>query len=97
MTYSVKLDKGVREKLTSWRLPREAIRALLQRFDELSQHPTRHPLRIRSPADTLESDVVVHEPGAPARDWMIVLSVRYGTDEETLYIVDCDRLVIERD
>ena len=40
--------------------------------------------------------MVIHDPGPPARDHLIALSVRYGADEETLYIVDCDRLVEDR-
>jgi hypothetical protein len=36
--------------------------------------------------------VVYGDPGPPLLHCLIVLSVRYGVDEETPHIVDCDRL-----
>ena len=54
--------------------------------------PSRYLIRIESSLHVLETDVVYSDPGPPARDCLIVLSVRYGVDEETLNIVDCDRI-----
>ncbi len=96
MSYSVLLDEEVRRKITAWHLPEPAIRAVLQRLDDLSNHPSRHLIRIQGPTDDLASDIVVHDPGPPARDLYIVLSVRYGVDEETLTVVNCDCLTEDR-
>ena len=91
MSYSVQLDDGVKAKITDWRLPREGISAILQRMDELREEPSRNLLRVESSPHPLQSDIVYRDPGPPARDCLIVLFVRYGVDEETLRIVDCDR------
>jgi hypothetical protein len=40
--------------------------------------------------------VVYRDPGPPPLGCLIVLSVRYDADEETLHIVDCDRLFDDR-
>jgi hypothetical protein len=61
-------------------------------MDDLSEMPSRQLLRIASSRHILETDVVYTDPGPPERDCLITLSVRYGVDEETLYIVDCLRL-----
>jgi hypothetical protein len=96
MSYSVKVDEAVRRKIAEWRLPRSALQAILKRLAELKTLPSRNLIRVESSAHALQSDLVVHDPGPPPRDRLIVLSVRYGVDEETLYIVDCDRLVEDR-
>lgn len=66
--------------------------AILRRMDELSDMPGRHLLRIASSPHILEADVVFRDPGPPERDCLVTLSVRYGVDEETLYIVNCYRI-----
>jgi hypothetical protein len=80
-------------KIVEWRLPPEGMRAILRHMDQLSETPSRQLLRIASSPHVLESDVVFREPGPPERDCLITLSVRYGIDEETLYIVDCYRIL----
>jgi hypothetical protein len=96
MSYSVRVAERVRRKIASWRLPESASRALPRRLDELKDRPSRNLIRVGNSLHALQSDLVIHDPGPPARDHLIVLSVRYGVDEETLYIVDCDRLVEDR-
>jgi hypothetical protein len=91
MSYSVRLDDDVKAKVTAWRLPKEGIRAILRRLDELREVPSRNLLRIESSPHPLQTDIVYRDPGPSARDCLIVLFVRYGVDEETLRIVDCDR------
>ena len=95
MSYSVRLDDEVRNKIIAWRLPKEGISAILQRLDELGEMPSRNLLRIESALHVLQSDVVYRDPGPP-RDCLIALGVRYGADEETLTIVDCDQLLDDR-
>jgi hypothetical protein len=68
------------------------MRAIFRGMDELSDTPSRRLLRITSSTHILETDVVFRDPGPPERDCLITLSVRYGVDEETLYIVDCFRI-----
>jgi hypothetical protein len=92
MSYSVQLARDTRRKLAEWRLPKEGISEIFRRMDELSENPSRHLLRIASSVHVLETDVIYRDPGPPPLDCLIVLSVRYGVDEETLHIVDCDRL-----
>ena len=92
MSYSVRLDEAAQAKIIAWRLHQEGMRAILQRMDELSENPRRCLNRVPSSVHILETDVVYRDPGPPPLDCLIVLSVRYGVDEETLHIVDCDRL-----
>jgi hypothetical protein len=92
MSYSVQFDDDVKSKIVAWRLPTEGMRAILQRMDELREMPSRNLLRIDSASHVLQTDIVYRDPGPPSRECLIVLSVRYGLDEESLYIVDCDRL-----
>jgi hypothetical protein len=96
MSYSVKVDEVVTSKVAGWQLSTSAIRAILSRLDELSDLPSRNLIRVDSSEHALQTDLVIHDPGPPPRDVLIVLSVRYGVDEETLYVVDCDRLVEDR-
>ncbi len=76
MSYSVQLAKETRRKLAEWRLPKEGINAIFRRMDELSEHPSRHLIRVLSSAHVLETDVVYLDPGPPPRHFLIVLSVR---------------------
>jgi hypothetical protein len=92
MSYSVRLDEAAQAKIVEWQLPQEGMRAILQRMDDLSENPSRYLIRVPSSVHVLETDVVYHDPGPPPRQCLIVLSVRYGVDEETLHIVECDRL-----
>jgi hypothetical protein len=96
MSYSVQLAKDTRRKLAEWRLPKEGISEVFRQMDELSEHPSRHLIRVPSSVHILQTDVVYRDPGPPPRHCLIVLSVRYGVDEETLHIVDCDRLFEDR-
>ena len=96
MSYSIRVAERVRRKIASWRLPESALEALPRRLEELQERPNRILIRVEDSPHALQTDVVIHDPGPPARDYLIALSVRYGADEETLYIVDCDRLVEER-
>jgi hypothetical protein len=72
MSYSVQLDDEVRRKLVDWRLPKEGIRAILERMDELREKPSRNLLRIESSPHTLQTDVVFRDPGPPAPDCLVV-------------------------
>jgi hypothetical protein len=91
MSYAVRLDDEVKDKIIAWRLPKEGIGAILRRMDELRELPSRNLLRIESAPHVLQTDIGFHDPGPPACD-CLVLYVRYGANEETLSIVDCDRL-----
>jgi hypothetical protein len=92
MSYSVQLAQDTRRKLAEWRLPKEGISASFRRMDELSENPSRHLIRVPSSVHVLQTDVVYRDPGPLPLHCLIVLSVRYGIDEETLHIVDCDRV-----
>jgi hypothetical protein len=92
MSYSVRLDEAAQAKIVEWRLPQEGMRAILHCMDDLSETPSRYLMRVASSAHVLETDVVYHHPGPPPLHCLVVSSVRYGVDEETLHIVDCDRL-----
>jgi hypothetical protein len=91
MSYSGQLAKETRRKRAGWRLPKEGISASFRRMDELSENPSQHLIRVPSSVHVLQADVVYRDPGPPPRHCVIVLSVRYGVDEETLHVVDCDR------
>lgn len=97
MSYFVQLDEAARRKLVGWKLPHAVMRALLDRIDELSHGPpSRHLIRVEASTHTMQCDLTVQDPGPPPKDYFIVLFVRYATDEETLLIVDCERLVEDR-
>ena len=92
MSYSVQFGDRVKSKIIAWGLPKEGMKAILERMDDLREMPSQNLLRIDSASHVLQTDIVYRDPGPPARDCLIVLSVRYGVDEESLYIVECDRL-----
>ena len=92
MSYSVQLAKDAKRKLADWRLPKEGMSAILRRMDELCENPRYHLIRVPSKAHVLEADVVYRDPGPPPRDCLVALFVRYDVDEETLHIVDRDRI-----
>jgi hypothetical protein len=96
MSYSVQFGDKVTSKIVAWALPKEGMTAILRRMDELREMPSRNLLRVDSASHILQSDVLYRDPGPPSRDCLIVLSVRYGADEESLYIVDCARLLDDK-
>jgi hypothetical protein len=96
MSYSVRFDDEVKSTIIGWRLPKEGMTAILQRMDELRETPSRNLIRIESAAHILQTDIIYRDPGPPPRDCLIALGVRYGVDEETLIIVDCERLLDDK-
>ena len=46
MSCSVRFDDEVKSKILAWRLPREGMKAILERMDELRETPSRNLLRI---------------------------------------------------
>jgi hypothetical protein len=96
VSYSVQLDDEINGKIVAWRLPKEGMSAIFRRMDELRERPSRNLLRIESSSHPLQTDIVFRDPGPPVRDGLVVLYIRYGVDEETLYIVDCDLLFVDQ-
>ena len=45
------------------------------------------------PYDELQYDLVVTDAGEPRRDALYSFTVRYGADEATLFVVDCELIV----
>jgi hypothetical protein len=95
MSYSARLNDESRRKIGGWKLSSHVIREILDGLDRLALNPPRHLIRIGPPDDTLQFDVAARDPGPPALDYLISLSVRYHADEETLLIYDCDYLVLD--
>jgi hypothetical protein len=92
MSYSVRLTDAANRKVSGWRLSSHQIREILRGLDALADNPARQLIRVGPPYDALYFDWVVSEIGRPDRDVLYTFTVRYATDEETLWIVDCDRM-----
>jgi hypothetical protein len=92
MSYSVNLTDPVIRKFNGWRLSSHEFREILKGLDVLSSEPRRRLIRVGPPYDELQYDVIVAGVGSPPRDILYSFTVRYGADEETLFVVDCDRL-----
>jgi hypothetical protein len=92
MGYSVKLTNAAIRKLTGWCLSSYQMREILKGFDALATHPARRLIRVGPPYDALYYDWVVSESGVSRGDVLYTFRVRYGVDEETLWIDDCDRM-----
>ena len=41
----------------------------------------------------LQYDLIVTSAGTPRRDSLYTFTVRYGADEQTLFVVDCELIV----
>ena len=96
MSYSVKLTDEVVRKLSGWHPSTHEIREILKGFDALAADPISHLIRVGPPDDTLQFDVIVTDSGQPGRDVLYAFTVRYGADEETLFVVDCELLAEDR-
>jgi hypothetical protein len=92
MSYSVRLTNEALRKVSGWSLSSHQIREILKGLDALAANPARQLIRVGPPDDALFYDLVVSETGAPHPDVLYTFRVRYGADEETLWIDDCDRL-----
>jgi len=96
MSYSVKLTDDVVRKLSGWHLSSHEIREILKGLDALASNPTRQLIRVGPPDDTLQFDLIVTGEGPPRRDVLYTFTVRYGADEETLFVVECELLAEDR-
>lgn len=92
MSYSVRLTDPVLRKLKGWQLSSHEFREVLKGLDALSSETRRQLIRVGPPHDELQYDVIVMGVGSPPRGILYSFTVRYGADEETLFVVDCDRL-----
>ena len=93
MNYSVKLTEEVVAKLNSWRLSNREVQEIRQGLHTLTSNPKSQLIRIGRPYDALQFDLVVTDAGAPRRDALYSFTVRYGADEATLFVVDCELIV----
>ncbi len=94
MSYSVKLTEEVVAKLNSYRLSKREVREIRQGLHALTTNPkTASSIRVGPPHDKLQYDLVVTDAGSTARDALYSFTVRYGADEETLFVVDCELIV----
>ena len=93
MSYSVKLTEDVITKLDEWQLSNQEMQEVRKGLRTLSSHPWRRLIRVGPPYDALQYDLVVTDAGAPRRDVLYSFTIRYGADEETLFVVDCELIV----
>jgi hypothetical protein len=92
MSYSVRLTNEALRTVKGWTLSSHQIREILKGFDALAINPARQLIRVGPPCDVLCYDLIVSEPEVPRRDVLYTFTVRYSFDEETLWIVECDRM-----
>jgi hypothetical protein len=99
MSYAVHVPDPVRRKIDGWELSAYLRYELYRRLDEvLAASPTQQLVRVYGTTDTLQYSFVTHDETDPAlRDHLFVFTVRYGMDEETLVICDCEHLAAEEE
>ena len=105
MSYSVKLTDDVVRKLNGWHLIRstEMPGTILADSTQLSSDTDPRPAFADPTSDhrmtSSRYDLVDHEAGGTPSTGLhrsYTFTVRYGADEETLFIVDCELLVEDR-
>ena len=96
MSYKVKLTDEVTRKLSGWRLSSYEVREVRKGLNALSSHPKLLLLRVGPPYDALQYDLIVTGAGPPHRDALYSFTVRYGADEQTLFVVDCELILEQR-
>lgn len=90
MHYEIRFVEAADAKLAALSLSAEVLYYLDQRLrDELAVSPTSHLTRVRGEADCLQYSFCESDR---AGDHLLVFTVVYGQDEETLIIVDCEYL-----
>ena len=92
MSYSVKLTNEALGKVSGWRLSSHEIREVLKGLDDLPSNPARQLIRVGPPYDALQYDLIVSQAESHRLDVLYTFTVRYSADEETLWIVECDRM-----
>jgi hypothetical protein len=93
MSYSVKLTEDVVRKLNGYRLSKREVREIRRGLHALTTNPRLRLIRVGPPHDKLQYDLIVTDAGEPRRDALYSFTVRYGADEETLFVVDCELIV----
>jgi hypothetical protein len=96
MSYSVELKQKVAEKISGWGPSSHVIGAILRGLDRLALHPNQQLIRVGPPHDKLQFDLPVLDPATPDYEYLYAFTVLYGADEESLIVVDCERLVEDR-
>jgi hypothetical protein len=96
MSYSVELRPKAAETISGWKPSSHAIHEILQGLDRLTSNPNQQLLRVGPPHDKLQFDLIVNDPATPHYAYLYAFTVLYSADEETLTIVDCERLVDDR-
>ena len=92
MSYYVSLKDEVRRIISDWRLSPSMIRAVLDGLDTLRTNPAEKLIRIGPPYDVMQYDVTVPDPDNDFLSTMFTFTVKYSVDEETLQVVDCERM-----
>jgi hypothetical protein len=76
------------KKVAAWRLSSHEIREILKGLDLLASEPRRRLILVGPPYNELQYDVIVAGFGSPPRDVLYSFTIRYGADEQTLFVVD---------
>jgi hypothetical protein len=61
-------------------------------YEDLAEHPHQVLVRVREPELILLYSFTVQAEGDPPHDYIFEFQVRYGADEETLVVTDCNYL-----
>ena len=96
MSYKVKLTDDVVKKLSGWRLSKYEAGEVRKGLGALSSDPKLLLLRVGPPYDALQYDLIITGGDPPRRDALYSFTVRYGADEQTLFVVDCELIVEQR-
>ncbi len=96
MSYTVKLTDEVVKKLSGYHLSNHDVREIRSGLDTLQTDPSHHLIRVGPPYEAMQYDLIVTNTGSPRRDSLYSFTVRYGADEETLFVVDCELIVDQR-
>ena len=88
MRYEIQFADAARDKLAALGLSAELLYHIDGRLhDELAESPTSHLQHVRGEADCLQYSFCESDR---AGDHLVVFTVVYGRDEETLIIVNCE-------
>lgn len=90
MSYKVHLHKSIHRRILAWNLPDPVLVDVLLRWEqELGRHPARQLVRAKQPFDGMNYAFSLVDPTNRLREYTFVFHVVYGSDEETLRVVNC--------
>ena len=90
MSYRIGIPGPVRRRIANLGMPDFLLVDVYLRLqEELAQNPPQHLRRTREPFDGMEYRFSLTDPNNRLLEHICVFHVKYGQDEETLWVVKC--------